>query len=537
MKLKQTASCDVLVLGSGIAGISAALAAAESGSRVILACKGKLFSGSSFYPGTWGLGLIGPADEEDKEDLSASIQRIGCEIADPEMVEAFVSGITPAIRRVSEMGVKLRRADKGGEQEYIPCFDHKHRDWNGIEFDSAREIFSRRLEELEVEIFPGCEALELVKDGERVCGAVVAKDDQLYYLAAGAVVLATGGYGSLFENHLCTGDVMGSGHALALRAGCKLVNMEFMQMMPGYLTPAPKTIFNEKTFRFTCMKKGDGSPLLGENAEELLKVRSGHGPFTSRLISREVDFAMFRAFLEDKRGVEVTYSEEMRKNPPEFVKVYFDWLKENKGVSMEDPIHIAVFAHAANGGIKTAPDASTGVPGLFAAGEVTGGMHGADRIGGLSTANGLVFGTKAGYSAAKAATESPSSPENCEFTLLGAEGCTEALKRLQETMTRSAMIVRTGEGLTRALEEVEEISANIHTGAVPCEDVLRGVETHRMRSRCLTAECILRAALLRTESRGSHYRADFPQQDAGLSRPIVIKLENGAACAAFQNMR
>lgn len=535
MKLKQTASCDVLVLGSGIAGISAALAAAERGSRVVLACKGRLFSGSSFYPGTWGLGLIGPADEEDKADLAASIRRVGCDIPDPEMVDTFVSGIGPAIRRVSDMGVKLRRADKGGEQEYIPCFDHKHRDWNGIEFDSAREVFSRRLEELGVEIFPGCEGLALVKHGDRVCGAVVVKDETLCYLAAGAVVLATGGYGSLFENHLCTEDVMGSGHAMALRAGCQLVNMEFMQMMPGYLTPAPKTIFNEKTFRFTCMKKGDGSPLLGENREELLKVRSGHGPFTSRLISREVDFAMFHAFLEDKRGVEVTYSEEMKKNPPEFVKVYFDWLKENKGVSMEEPIHIAVFAHAANGGIKTAPDASTGVPGLFAAGEVTGGMHGADRIGGLSTANGLVFGTRAGYSAAQDAAQADAPPGFCEFTLMGGNNARDALKQLQETMTRSAMIVRTGVGLTQALHEVEALSARVLQEAVPCEDVLQGIETHRMLSRCLTAECILRSALMRTESRGSHYRADFPEQDDSQSRPIVIGLNDGVVCAAFQN--
>ena len=530
MKLKQTAGCDVLVLGSGIAGISAALAAAERGRNVILACKGRLFSGSSFYPGTWGLGLIGPADERDKADLAASIARVGCGIADPELVDAFVSGISPAIRRVSEMGVKLRRADKGGEQEYIPCFDHKHRDWNGIEFDSAREVFSRRLEELGVEILPNCEGLELVKSEGRVCGAVVVRDNTLCYLAAGAVVLATGGYGSLFENHLCTEDVMGSGHALALRAGCTLVNMEFMQMMPGYLSPAPKTIFNEKTFRFTCMKKGDGSPLLGEHEKELLTVRSTHGPFTSRLSSKEVDFAVFDAFLQDKRGVEVTYSREMIEHPPEFVKVYFDWLKEHKGVSMEEPIHIAMFAHAANGGVKIAPDASAGVPGLFAAGEVTGGMHGADRIGGLSTANGLVFGTRAGYSAAQDCAEAPSPPESCEFTLMGVEGCGEDLKKLQETMTRSAMIVRTEEGLTQALEEVEAISARIRTHAVPCERVSQGVETHRMLSRCLTAECILRAALLRTESRGSHYRADFPNQDDAQQRPVLIHLNEGVIC-------
>lgn len=131
----------------------------------------------------------------------------------------------------------------------------------------------------------------------------------------------------------------------------------------------------------------------------MLELRATHGPFTARLPSKAVDLAIFRACLEDKRGVRVTYSDEMRHSPPEFVKTYFDWLREARGLTMEDPIQIGMFAHAANGGVWIAPDTSTGVPGLFAAGEVTGGMHGADRIGGLSTANGLVFGGKAGSSA------------------------------------------------------------------------------------------------------------------------------------------
>ena len=135
MQLKKTRSCDVLVIGAGIAGISAALKAAESGSSVILACKGQLFSGSSFYPGTWGLGLIGPADPQDQEDLAESIRQVGCNMTDSEMVRTFVAGIHPAIDRVRRMGVKLRRADNRTQKEFIPCFDHKHRDWNGIEFD------------------------------------------------------------------------------------------------------------------------------------------------------------------------------------------------------------------------------------------------------------------------------------------------------------------------------------------------------------------------------------------------------------------
>ena len=137
MELKKATDCDVLVLGSGIAGISAALRAAELGARVILACKGPLFSGSSFYPGTWGLGLIGPENEADKKDLAETILRVGQGMADPKLVETFVGGIAPAIENLRKKGVRLRRANQAGQKEFIPCFDHKHRDWNGIEFEFA----------------------------------------------------------------------------------------------------------------------------------------------------------------------------------------------------------------------------------------------------------------------------------------------------------------------------------------------------------------------------------------------------------------
>ena len=531
MRLTRTHSCDVLVLGSGIAGITAALTAAEAGRSVILACKGKLFSGSSFYPGTWGLGLVGPADESDEADLAATIEAVGCGMADPAMVRAFVAGIHPAIEQVRSMGVKLRRADNGGQKEYIPCFDHKHRDWNGIEFDSAREIFSRRLKELSVTVLPGCEALELVQTDRRVCGAVVAQGGSLCYLGCKALVLATGGYGGLFKYHLCTADVEGVGQSLALDAGCRLVNMEFMQMMPGYISPAYQTIFNEKTFRFTRLRCPDGRPLLNGAAKELLTQRSTHGPFTSRLPSKAVDLALFRAFLKDERGVEATYTEEMRSDPPEFVKTYFDWLRESRGLTMEDPIHIGIFAHAANGGIKTDPNAFTGVPGLFAAGEVTGGMHGADRIGGLSTANGLVFGGKAGRSAAEACAGTPEPPDEYLFHAASSGNVPEVLSTLQEAMFRNAMVIRGEEGLSAALGTVERLSANL--SLCPSADVRAIAQTRRLTGRLHTAEAILKAALLRRESRGAHYRADYPEADPAQSSPIIVSQDSGAIRARF----
>lgn len=531
MELKRFSTCDVLVLGSGIAGVSAALSAAEAGASVILACKGQLFSGSSFYPGTWGLGLIGPADPADEEDLTASIQEVGCGMADDTLVRTLVSGILPAIERIRRMGVQLRRADHGGEQEFIPCFDHKHRDWNGILFDSAREVFSQELAARNVNVLSGWEALELVQCEGRVSGAIVSDGKELRYLGCKSLVLATGGYGSLFRRHLCTADVEGVGQALALTAGCRLVNLEFMQIMPGYLSPAYQTIFNEKTFRFTHLAHPDGRPLLDSDAGELLALRSTHGPFTSRLPSKEVDLAIHRACLLDERGVGVTYSEVLRQNPPEFVRTYFDWLREAKGLTMDDPIQIGLFAHAANGGVWISPDASTGVAGLFAAGEVTGGMHGADRIGGLSTANGLVFGGKAGSAAAAACADAPEPPKTWPFAALGAEECSSAFAALQATMFAHAMVERNEEGMSAALEQVKALRRGLTCRTA--EKVSQIVQTCRLRQQLLTAECILTADLLRRESRGSHYRSDYPSEDQNMKKPICVEYRENEIQARF----
>lgn len=529
MELKKATDCDVLVLGSGIAGISAALRAAELGARVILACKGPLFSGSSFYPGTWGLGLIGPENEADKKDLAETILRVGQGMADPKLVETFVGGIAPAIENLRKKGVRLRRANQAGQKEFIPCFDHKHRDWNGIEFDSVREVLGRELEQKQVRLFPGWEALHLVKDQGAVCGAVLSKEEQLCYVAAGAVVLATGGYGSLFQYHLCTEDVAGMGQYLALEAGCRLVNMEFMQMMPGYLTPAFRTIFNEKTFRFTKMTTPDGKPLLTPEAAAALPERSGYGPFTCRLAGKAVDLAIFRAFRQDDRGVTVSYTQELKDDPPEFISVYFDWLKEAKGLTVDDPVHIGIFAHAANGGVAIDGNAWTGVPGLYAAGEVTGGMHGADRIGGLSTANGLVFG---GIAGASAVTEHHCAPETISFPLMTAPGIAERKRQLQQLMFQNAMVIRSGEGLAQALAQVQQMREALLADTVPAapQQAAEAADTLRLLAQYTTAQSLLLAASLRTESRGSHYREDYPAPSKALEHPTFLEMRDGKIC-------
>lgn len=537
MRLEYTKHCDVLVVGSGIAGIMAALAAAGAGRSVILASSGPVFSGSSFYPGTWGLGLIGPENEADQEDLVQSILEVGCGMADETMVRAFVAGIGPAIEGVKAMGVQLKAAADQNQKDFIPCFDRKHRSWNGLLFDSMRQVFSRKMEESGVEQLPGCELLQLIKNGERVGGAVICQKGELTAVRCGALVLATGGYGGLFRDRLTTDDVAGAGQWLALEAGAELVNLEFMQMMPGYLSPCRKTIFNEKTFRYTRLTGPDGRDILENECDRqaLLECRSTHGPFTSRLVSKRVDLAMVKAAqAAPEQGVTVTYGPQIRQDTPEFVRTYFDWLWEKKHLTMDDPVQIAPFAHAANGGVRIDANGFTGVPGLYACGEVTGGMHGADRIGGLSTANGLVFGKKAGESAAAfaAAQPAPKADGPVEFDARIIPDQAGRRRQMQDVMSECGMVVRSGEALARGIERLDQLTEGCEfTGG---SDAAQIAASRRLWSQLHLARAILSVQRMRTESRGSHYRADYPDRDPALEKRILVRMQNGTAQAAFE---
>ena len=521
MRLQADLSCGVLVVGTGLAGIRGAIAAAKTGQPVILCSAGKLFSGSSFYPGTWGLGLIGPDGAGDEEDLVDSILTLGAGMADEKMVRSFVSGINPAIEELKDMGIRLKAAENKDQKDFIPCFDRKHRNWNGILFDSAREVFSRQLEELGVRILEHTEALHLTKDADRVDGAVIAMNGGIRWIHAGAVVLCSGGLGGLYRYRLTTDDVHSTGHGLALEAGAAVKNLEFMQIMPGFVSPCPRTIFNEKTFRYLRMEGVDV-------AQDLLELRSTHGPFTSRLADRAVDFAILRH--QGEEGVACRYNPALEEDTPEFVTTYFDWLRKTHGLTMRDPFRIALYAHAANGGVVIDENGFTGVPGLYAAGEITGGMHGADRIGGLSTANGLVFGARAGKAAA----------ENVHMTMRTAvEYSSRYLPEAEEKqrilgmlMTRHGLVDRNETGLDTALNILNSFrSLQTAPGDLSCREL---VLSQRLQHQLTLARCVLSAQKLRRESRGSHFRSDHPTRDDSMAYPIRVALQDGAIYPTFE---
>ena len=495
-------STDVLVIGSGIAGLCAAIEAARTGATVTVVCAGKTMSGSSFFPGTWGLGLIGPVNEDDEQDLIDTIQTVGGGVADPELVQTFVHGIPQAIEWLEQdLDVELQRpqsAESAQQKQFIPCFDHKTRMWRGLTRKPLEDALTTRIESLGIRLLPRHELIDLVEDTNgKIVGATLydRANEHLMSLAAKATIIAAGGTGGLFERSLTSADVLSSSQAIALAHGASLTNIEFMQMMPGFIEPKRNLVFNEKTWCYVTF-------------DDLLEQRSGYGPFTSRLASRAIDLIIDQAGVE---GLALHY-DFPREDVPEFVQNFATWLQDEHGIAPTDKMRVAMYAHAANGGIKIDKTAYTGVEGLYACGEATGGMHGADRIGGLSSTNGIVFGRIAGASAALTAQKEPEAALRADITLpqygiatTDAERLTHGLKH---TMSTYCMINRTETGLSEALHKLEGLKTEATTLSAQKAQDSEVAALARLQSQIQLATEMVKAMRKRTESLDSHYRAD-----------------------------
>lgn len=506
-------STDVLVIGSGIAGLCAAIEAARTGATVTVASAGKTMSGSSFFPGTWGLGLIGPVNEDDEQDLIDTILAVGGGVADPELVQAFVHGIPQAIDWLEQdLGVELQRpqsAKSAQQKQFIPCFDHKTRMWRGLTRKPLEDALTTWIESLGIRLLPRHELIDLVEDTNgRITGTVLydLTENRIVPFAAEATVIAAGGTGGLFERSLTSADVLSSSQAIALAHGATLTNIEFMQMMPGFIEPKRNLVFNEKTWRY--VKFDQSVDIDDDKLDKLLEQRSGYGPFTSRLDSRAIDLAIDQAGAE---GLALHYdfpSEDV----PEFVQTFATWLQDEHGIAPTDEMRVAMYAHASNGGIKIDKAAATGVAGLYACGEATGGMHGADRIGGLSSANGIVFGRIAGASAALTAQKEPEAALKAGITLpqygIATTDAERLTHSLRHTMSTFCMINRTETGLSEALQQLESLQDEATALNKPHANDSEIAALARLQSQIQLAQEMVKAMRKRTESLGSHYRAD-----------------------------
>lgn len=540
MKRFQT---DVLVVGAGFAGAVAAIRAAEQGANVCIVSEDVIFSGSSFCAGAWGFGLMGPEDQADEDSFARQIKLVGMDMSNESMVDYLVSHVLDEVADLERLGLKLTEpVNRLTEREYIPCFDVKPRSWFLFLKRQVRDALEKQFQRLGITQLPKTEILRLCKENGAVVGALAIHQSQLVQFHCKSVILASGGLGPLYHYRCGNEGLSVLGHALALDAGARLSNLEFLQMIPGFLSPHFRTLCNERSFRFSRFFSYEtGEPLM--NPEEgidwarALDQRSTHGPFSTRLYSRHVDICLYEAFRQNGKGVRMRYDETIKTHPSEFSDHYFEWLRREKGLGFDDEVIIGTFYHASNGGIVIDTAGSAGVPGLYACGEATCGMHGADRIGGMSMANGLVFGSAAGRSAGTYAG-TPSSGTSGEWLDFVLPDVDSELTRILELTFQHMMVVRDEAGLTQVLEELAAMETRLRRNRRPyhpeptVSPAYRG--TAQLLSMIPVAQAAAQSMLLRRESRGSHYRSDYPETDPQLAQPIVIRRETDTLSVRFQ---
>jgi succinate dehydrogenase/fumarate reductase flavoprotein subunit len=369
----------------------------------------------------------------------------------------------------------------------------------------------------------GTEFLSGVVASERCCeggvGRVTAfrpRTGEWMRLSARAVVLACGGAGGLFARHDNPRGNVGEGYALALGAGALLQDMEFVQFYPvGLAEPGlPRHLVPPRL--------ADRGWLVNDRGED---IHAAYGITERPAAERSRDRLSQALFVEARAGREVLLdltgvSEQDWASDP-FSESVLGIIGRRCG-GLRRPLRVAPMAHHTMGGVAIDPAGATSVPGLFAAGEVTGGLHGANRMGGNALAETLVFGRRAGESAAAWAARGGRAAPGVEDGA-SARGVAPAAtpwmtaaevgRRLGQVMWQEGGIVRTRAGLERALKAVEELDGVARAGGGAAQGAAETAAWLRAQAALTAAGLVIEAALRRTESRGAHFREDFPQAD------------------------
>lgn len=534
MLISDSLECDILVVGGGIAGLVSAKKASDMGKRVILLINDNFGSGASYFPLKGTLGIQATLNENDKEKFYEDIARLGDGVENPDMINTYINEIDDSIYNLNEIGFEpwLRQDNRPA------CFAKYSRkiylinEWNKSRL-KGREIFNRIAN---IEILEKTTLVQLVKKDGRVIGGVAERDGKFLSISTGVVVMATGGVAGVYEHNLYPTNVYGSGHIILMDIGAKAQNMEFIQFIPAFIKPVYNTLFGEHTLKY-CTGMYDLEDNLiceGVERERLWIERSGYAPFSSDFKSHLIDLKMFQEMKRNGKGVKLKFSKSLYENKEEFYVVFLKWLRETMGIDMcRDEIIIAPFAHSCNGGIRVNIDGETGISGVYAIGELSSGIEGANRLGGNSVGGALVFAKRAINSAVKY-LESIKFQKDEKYMekefekwlkIVLAEDrekeltYTEAKKIIAKIISETGSIVRDGKKIEESLKQLDEIRGKI----LIKDNLKKGVDIY---FRIETIKMLLNAMLAREESRGAHYREDFPTRDKKLYK-VLISRENG----------
>lgn len=531
-------AADVLVIGAGGAGTRAAIEAHERGVSVMIVAKGGFPSGCT--PNAGGI-MQAPIDPGDSADIYfEDVIEGGARVNDQRLVRIFTSEARDRALDLDRFGTPFMKQEGkflvvGGagtsRNRLLPVTELYGSAWiSGL----VNEVKRRGIKILE-----GIMITRLLTDKGKIVGAtgVNVSTGEFLVFNAKTIVLATGGAGQLYGLTTNPPDVTGDGYALAYRAGAELTDMEFIQFRASIVHPPGMR---------GQPPPADGMPGRGGRFYNALGERymKKYDPVHAEEVTR--DLIAIRAQIEIREGRGTVHGgvyNDLSGLPEEMWPLFSKFREACKAEGIDpswQPVEWAPGVHHFMGGVRINEKCETNISGLFAAGEVEGGIHGANRIGGNALTETQVFGARAGRFAAEKAL-SVSMPEanktqieeerNRILEIYLRDTGVDALEirtEVQGIMEKYIGVIRNAEELQKAINELlrirEEKLPQLCTGKVKSvENLGKALEVINFVD---VGEMVARAALMRTESRGAHYREDYPQQDDEMwLKNIIIHLE------------
>lgn len=544
----KTFQTDILILGSGGAGLFAALHAHQTNPNlhITIAVKGLLgkCGCTRMVQGGYNVAL---AEGDSVERHFMDTIEGGKWLCDQDLAWTLASISVERIRELeNELGCFFDRNPDGTIHQKAfagQTFDrtvHKG-DLTGIEIINrlAEQVWARGINRLEE-----YRAIELIHslDGKSIAGVLMLdmQTGQFALVRAKAVLLATGGGPTMYKYHTPSGDKSCDGLAMALRAGLVLRDMEMVQFHPTGLLAGPGTRMTGTVLEEGL--RGAGGYLLNGSKERFMGNYDPRNERATRdIVSRSINSEIRAGRSTPNGGVYI----QMNHLGPDTVRKLFKGMVErcaDSGFNLaEELVEVVPTAHYMMGGLVFKPDCSTDLPGLFAAGEDTGGVHGANRLGGNGVANSTVFGGIAGDVMAKWVVNQPLAECNMaevnasikahEAPLERAPGDIEQIRdALADVMWDDVGISRSKESLQRArtkLDELDRLLNQMGVGDLQRAYNLTWQDWMNLRNLILVSKSVTEAAIARENSRGAHYREDFPEPgDLDTSFFTAVKLSN-----------
>lgn len=483
------APSSVLIIGGGVAGMYAALAARKTGAGVTLLSKGRTGgSGSSvvamsvhrFAPNAPGL----------REEYRGRFRASSAGVQDPEVAAFFVDHAAEAMEALKSYHLPLvyRTLPEGdGQYDYLACCSPKQ---GRILTQALRDRVDA---DPGIRVEDGVTVCDILTEEGRVQGVAALCGGEYRVYPAGAVVLACGGAGNIYAATSNTSDLTGDGYCMAARCGLPLRDMEFVQFYP-YRIYAPRRadIFPDIFDHGAVFRNAQG-------------VRFMDNPKYPKKELENRDVVARAMFPEEGVHLDLTDCdmEYLEQECPNIARMWRDFPGQ--------PLLVRPVAHFFMGGIPLRKDCTTDLAGLYVCGEVTGGLHGANRLAGSALTEAVLFGHIAGRGAADYAAAHPASGVSAEaearamadYPVPGDDSLSDLKTRLRQVMWDHVSVVRTRAGMEQALRELEAIRADF-AGRHPA-DLKAWMQ---LRNLLFTAEAVTKAALQRPESLGAHYLAD-----------------------------